>query len=172
MRITTMEELFVEQIKDLYDAEERLVKALPKLAEASTSPELSSAFEDHLRKTKGQIERLERVFTEVGVQPAEETCEAMKGLIKEGEEIISDIHQSTLRDAGLIAVANRVEHYEMAGYGTAREIAKALGFERAAQYLDETLLEEKEADAKLTQIAQSQVNAAAIRDSRKTKTAR
>jgi len=172
MSIESMEELFFEQIKDLYDAEERLVKALPKMAEAATSEELRGAFEQHLRQTRGHVSRLESVFAEIGEEPAKETCDAMKGLIKEGEDMIDNIDPSALRDAGLIAAANRVEHYEMAAYGTAREIAKALGLSRAAQFLDETLVEEKEADAKLTEIAEAKVNPGAVRQSQKTKTAR
>src|SRR5437867_3548888 len=125
MRIETMEDLFVEQIQDLYDAEERLVKALPKMAEASTTSDLRNAFEEHLQQTRGQLQRLEQVFSELGKKASGETCEAMKGLIEEGEEIIDDIKQSPLRDAGLIATANRVAHYEMGGFGTARTLEHA-----------------------------------------------
>src|SRR5262249_41721897 len=114
MRIETMEDLFIEQLQDLYDAEERLVKALPKMAEACTSTELRRAVEEHLEQTVGHVERLEKVFEDLGKKASGETCEAMKGLIEEGEDIIDDIEQSPLRDAGLIAAANRVEHYEMA----------------------------------------------------------
>ncbi len=170
MRVETMEELFIGQIQDLYDAEKQLVKALPKMAEAATSSELRSAFEDHLQQTKGQIKRLEQVFTEVGKKASGETCEAMKGLIEASEEIIDDIKQSPLRDVGLIAAANRVEHYEIAGYGTARTLAESLGLTKSASLLQETLEEEKGADEKLTELAVEKVNPQAI--GAKTRTAR
>jgi ferritin-like metal-binding protein YciE len=125
MNVQTIEDLFVEQIQDLYDAEQRLVKALPKMAEASTNNELRSAFEDHLLQTQGHVQRLEQVFAELGQKPTKETCEAMKGLIKEGEEMM-DIELPAIRDAALIAAANRVEHYEIAAYGTARTLATSL----------------------------------------------
>ncbi len=157
-----MEDLFVEQIQDLYDAEERLMKALPKMAEASTSNELRSALEDHLLQTQGHVQRLEQVFAEVGQDPKKETCEAMKGLIKEGEELM-DIEQPALRDAALIAAANRVEHYEIAGYGAARTFATALRLSKSVTLLEQTLQEEKQADARLTQIAEQTVNQQALR---------
>jgi ferritin-like metal-binding protein YciE len=163
MRIESMQDLFLEQIQDLYDAEERLIKALPKMAEAATSSELRSALEEHLSQTRGQLRRLEQVFAEIGEEPKGETCEAMKGLIKEGEDIIDDVQQSYLRDAGIIAAGNRVEHYEMAGYGTARTMAQALGLTRSAELLQQTLEEEKKADAMLTTIAESSVNPQAMR---------
>src|ERR1700733_1381059 len=119
MKIETMQDLFTSQIMDLYDAEQRLVKALPKMAEASISPQLRHAFESHLQETKGQVERLERIFEQIGKKPKAETCDAMKGLISEGEEMISDTEELPVRDAGLIAAANRVEHYEIAAYGSA-----------------------------------------------------
>jgi ferritin-like metal-binding protein YciE len=172
MSIETMEDLFVDQIEDLYDAEQRLVKALPKMAEASTSDDLRNAFEGHLEQTKGHVQRLEEVFAELGKDAKKKTCEAMKGLIKEGDEVSDEIDQSPLRDAGLIGAANRVEHYEMAAYGTARDLAKTLGLSRSAKLLEQTLEEEKEADAKLTKLAQSQVNPNAMRAGSKTRTAR
>ena len=170
MRVETMEELFIGQIQDLYDAEEQLVKALPKMAEAATSTELRTAFKDHLEETKGHVKRLTQVFTEVGKKAGGETCEAMKGLIEEGEEIIDEIKQSPLRDVGLIAAANRVEHYEMAGYGTARTLAEGLGHTKAASLLEQTLEEEKKADAKLTKLSVQKVIPEAI--GAKTRTAR
>jgi len=172
MRIESMEDLFLEQIEDLYDAEKRLVKALPKMAEASTSGELRKAFEEHLQETRGHVQRLEQVFAEVGKEPKTEACEAMKGLIAEGEAMVDDIKQSPLRDAGLIAAANRVEHYEIAGYGTARTMAETLGLNRAVGLLEQTLSEEKLADAKLTEIAEDMVNKQALRSGGKTRTAR
>jgi ferritin-like metal-binding protein YciE len=162
MTIQTMEDLFVEQIQDLYDAELRLVKALPKMAEAATNAELRNAFEGHLQETEGHVQRLERVFEELGQEAKKETCEAMKGLIKEGEQTM-DIEDPALRDAALIAAANRVEHYEMAGYGTARTLATSLGLSQSANLLEQTLEEEKKADATLTQIAEQTVNQKAMR---------
>ena len=162
MTIQTMEDLFVEQIQDLYDAEQRLVKALPKMAEVSTSAELRSAFESHLQETEGHVQRLEQVFAELGQEPKKETCDAMKGLIKEGEKTM-EIEDAALRDAAMIGAANRVEHYEMAGYGTARTLATSLWLSRSANLLEATLEEEKRADAKLTQIAEQSVNQNATR---------
>jgi ferritin-like metal-binding protein YciE len=158
MKIETMRDLFLEQIQDLYDAEQRLTNALPKMAEASTSPELRRAFESHLTETRGQVTRLERIFQEMGQEPKATTCDAMKGLIKEGDSMASDIDQSPLRDAGLIAAANRVEHYEIAAYGSARSFAHILGMDPAVSLLEATLTEEKAADQKLTRIAESMVN--------------
>jgi ferritin-like metal-binding protein YciE len=163
MKIETMEDLFVEQIEDLYDAEQRLVKALPKMAEASTSPELRHAFESHLDETRGHVTRLEQVFLALRKKPKSQTCDAMKGLIEEGEDMISNTDQSPVRDAGLIAAANRVEHYEIAAYGTVRTLAKALGVNEAVGLLDATLTEEKKADEKLTRLAETSVNRDALR---------
>ena len=163
MKIETMEDLFLEQVEDLYDAERRLVKALPKMAEAATSQSLRQAFESHLLETEGHVSRLETVFRTLGQDPKTHTCDAMKGLISEGEDIVSDIDQSSLRDAGLIAAANRVEHYEIAAYGSARTFAQTLGMTEAASLLEQTLQEEKRADQKLTQLAESMVNDEALR---------
>ena len=165
MTIDTMDDLFLEQIEDLYDAEKRLVKALPKMAEASTSPALRQAVESHLEQTRGHVQRLETIFRQLGKDPKAETCEAMKGLIEEGEDTIGDIDNLALRDAGVIAAANRVEHYEIAAYGSARSFAKTLGYQEAVSLLEQTLHEEKEADQKLTSIAESAVNQEALRSS-------
>jgi ferritin-like metal-binding protein YciE len=162
MKIESMEELFLQQIEDLYDAEKRLVKALPKMAEASTSLTLKQAFESHLLQTEGHVSRLESVFRQINKDPKAETCDAMKGLVSEGEDMISHIDQSPLRDAGLIAAANRVEHYEIAAYGSARTFAQTLGLNQAAALLEQTLQEEKEADQKLTRLAESMVNEEAL----------
>jgi ferritin-like metal-binding protein YciE len=163
MKIETMEDLFLEQVEDLYDAERRLVKALPKMAEASTSQALRQAFESHLLETEGHVGRLESIFRALGQDPKAQTCDAMKGLVSEGEDIIGDIEQSSLRDAGIIAAANRVEHYEIAAYGSARTFAQILGLNEAASLLEQTLQEERNADRKLTQIAESMVNDEALR---------
>lgn len=158
MKIESMEELFLEQIEDLYDAEERLVKALPKMAEASTSTSLRQAFESHLRQTEGHVTRLETIFRQMNKTPKGETCDAMKGLVSEGQDMVSHIDQSPLRDAGLIAAANRVEHYEIAAYGTVRTYARRLGFQDQAELLNQTLQEEGDTDKKLTTLAESYVN--------------
>lgn len=163
MKIKKMEDLFLEQIEDLYDAEKRLIKALPKMAQASTSPELRTAFQNHLRETETHVQRLDRVFKSVGKDAKAKTCDAMKGLISEGETVIDEIDESVLRDAGLIAAANRVEHYEMAAYGSARTFAEALGHQEAASELTATLEEEKKADETLTRIATTSVNRQALR---------
>jgi ferritin-like metal-binding protein YciE len=164
MKIETMEDLFLEQVEDLYDAEKRLVKALPKMADATTSNSLRQAFESHLMETESHVSRLENVFRILGEDPKGHTCDAMKGLISEGEEVISNIDQSSLRDAGLIAAANRVEHYEIAAYGSARTFADILGLSEAASLLEQTLQEEKMADQKLTMLAESMVNDEALRN--------
>jgi ferritin-like metal-binding protein YciE len=163
MKIESMEDLFLEQVEDLYDAEKRLVKALPKMAEASTSQSLRQAFQSHLMETEGHVSRLENVFRILRKDPKAKTCDAMKGLVSEGEDVISDIDESPLRDAGLIAAANRVEHYEIAAYGSARTFAETLGLREAATLLEQTLQEEKKADQKLTQLAESMVNEEAFR---------
>jgi ferritin-like metal-binding protein YciE len=163
MKIQSMEDLFLEQIEDLYDAEKRLVKALPKMAEASTSQSLRQAFQSHLMETEGHVSRLENVFRALGKNAKSQTCDAMKGLVSEGEDMISDTEPSSVRDAGLIASANRVEHYEIAAYGSARTFAEMLGMREAASLLEQTLQEEKKADQKLTQLAESMVNDEAVR---------
>ena len=164
MKIESMEDLFLEQIEDLYDAEKRLVKALPDMAQACTSQTLRQAIESHLMETEGHVNRLEKVFRMIGKDPQSQTCDAMKGLISEGEDIVDDIDESSLRDAGIIAAANRVEHYEIAAYGSARTFAQTLGLTEAAALLEQTLQEEKRADQKLTQLAESMVNEEALRN--------
>lgn len=163
MKIESMEDLFLEQVEDLYDAERRLLKALPKMAEASSSQTLRQAFESHLLETEGHVRRLETIFRILGKDPKAATCDAMKGLVSEGEDVVSNIDESPLRDAGLIAAANRVEHYEIAAYGSARTFAETLGLQEAASLLQQTLQEEKLADQKLTQIAESMINDEALR---------
>jgi ferritin-like metal-binding protein YciE len=163
MKIETMEDLFLEQVEDLYDAEKRLVKALPKMAEAATSLSLRQAFESHLMETEGHVTRLESIFRTLGQDPKAHTCDAMKGLISEGEDMVSDTDPSSVRDAGLIASANRVEHYEIAAYGSARTFAQTLGLAEAASLLEQTLQEEKKADQKLTQLAENMINDEALR---------
>jgi ferritin-like metal-binding protein YciE len=162
----SLDDLFLQQLEDLYDAEKRLTQALPKMAEAASSGELKQAFQAHLHETEGHVRRLEKIFGMISHEPERETCAAMKGLIKEGEEMIDAHGDPVVRDAGLIAAAQRVEHYEMAGYGSVRAFAQQLGMTEAAQILQQTLNEEKEADSKLTTIAQTSVNAQAGRATR------
>jgi ferritin-like metal-binding protein YciE len=158
MQMESLQDLFVDQLKDLYNAENQLVKALPKLAKSSTAPELKNAFESHLAETKGHVERLEQIFDQLGTSPGGKTCKAMKGLIEEGAEMMGEKAEPEIMDAGLIAAAQRVEHYEMAGYGVVRTFAKLLGNDDAARLLQETLNEEGAADKKLTELAESVIN--------------
>lgn len=154
----SFKDLFVNQIEDLYDAENRLTKALPKIADAASSSQLKQAIQHHLTETQGHVSRLETIFRELNIEPKRETCEAMKGLIAEGEEMVKAKGDSNVKDAALIAAAQRVEHYEISGYGTARAFAKRLGLTQAANLLQQTQSEEEAADRKLNQIAESAVN--------------
>jgi ferritin-like metal-binding protein YciE len=157
-KVETMEELFLDELRDLYDAEKQLTKALPKMAKAATSPQLRSAFEEHLTQTEGHVSRLEQIFESMDEKSSGKTCAAMKGLIKEGDEMASDTEESSVRDAGLIAAAQKVEHYEISGYGTARTHAQMLGNHQAVRLLEQTLQEEKQTDQKLNHIAESMIN--------------
>jgi len=158
MKVNSLKELFVEELKDVYDAENQIVKALPKMAKATSTPELRKAFEEHLEQTKGHVRRLEQIFEGLGEQAKAKKCDGVRGIIDEGEDVISDGQEGPVRDAGLIAGAQRVEHYEMAAYGSLKTWAGQLGNERAASLLEQTLNEEKEADQILTRIAISGVN--------------
>jgi len=153
MKLENLQQLFVKELRDLYDAETQITDALPKLIEAAHHPELKQALQEHLRVTKQQISRLDRIFQMLGEKPTGETCKGMKGLIKEGDEIASQGGDPSTTDAGIISAAQRVEHYEMAGYGTVRTYAHLLGRPEMAQLLQQTLDEEAEADQTLTQIA-------------------
>ena len=157
-KFDSLNDLFVEQLEDLYDAENRLTKALPEMADAAQSSELKQAFRSHLRETEGHVQRLEQVFRIVGRDAKATTCDAMKGLISEGEQMIKAKGDANVKDAALIAAAQRVEHYEMAGYGTLRTFAERLGYNDAAQILQKTLDEEGAADKKLTNIAEKSIN--------------
>jgi ferritin-like metal-binding protein YciE len=159
--VATLQDLFVKELSDIYSAEKQILKALPKMAKAASAPELRQAFEKHLKQTEGQVDRLDRVFKTIGETPKRIKCKGMEGLIEEGEEIIKDKGEPSVVDAGLIAAAQRVEHYEIAAYGTVRNYAETLGEDDAAQLLQETLDEEGETDKKLTQIAVTTVNPAA-----------
>ncbi len=158
----SLEDLFVNQLEDLYDAEHRIIRALPKMSEAARSSQLKQAFDKHLSETRNQVDRLDTIFRQLSRVPERETCEAMKGLLREGEEMIDAKGDPNVRDAALIAAAQRVEHYEMAGYGTARSLATQLGHADAARLLQQTLDEEKAADSKLTEVAENAVNVDAL----------
>jgi ferritin-like metal-binding protein YciE len=159
----SLDELLVEQLEDLYDAEKRLTEALPKMADAANSSELKQAFQSHLRETEQQVIRLEQVFQQLGREAETKTCQAMKGLISEGDEMIKATGDPDVKDAALISAAQKVEHYEIASYGTARTFAEQLGYSEAARLLQTTLDEEADADKKLTAIAEQSVNLQASR---------
>ena len=156
--LNSFETLFLDQIEDLYDAEQRLTQALPKMANAAHTGSLKAAFQQHVRETQNHVARLEQIFHMLGRQPQRQTCKAMKGLIDEGEEFISASGDESVIDAALIAAAQRAEHYEISGYGTARSFAQRLGHNDAARLLQETLEEEAATDKKLTALAEQQVN--------------
>jgi ferritin-like metal-binding protein YciE len=161
MNVTNLNELFLHELKDVYDAEHQLVEALPKLAEAATTPELAEAFQNHLEETRGHVTRLEAIFESCGETPARETCKGMKGLIAEGEKMLKEIDDPVTLDAALISAAQRVEHYEIAAYGTLRVWAVTAGLRDAEDELEAILGEEKAANDKLTEIAESGVNSGA-----------
>lgn len=164
MKMESLQELYLEELKDIYDAENQLVKALPKMAKAATNEELKAAFEQHLEQTQEQISRLERVFEELGEKPKGKKCEAMKGLLEEGKQMMEEDASEEVMDAGLIAAAQKVEHYEIATYGTLRTYAEMLGFDEQAELLEETLDEEKDTDDNLTELAVSCINLEAADD--------
>jgi ferritin-like metal-binding protein YciE len=153
MQENQLKEIYVEELKDLYSAENQLVKALPKMAKAATSDELRAGFEEHLEQTKGHVQRLEDIFKTLGESPKGKTCKGMQGLITEGSEMIEEEDPGEGLDVGLISAAQRVEHYEIAGYGSVAAYADLLGEEEAASLLRTTLQEEKETDQKLTELA-------------------
>jgi ferritin-like metal-binding protein YciE len=158
MKLADLNDLFLHELKDLYDAEHQLLKALPRMAKAASSPELRAAFEEHLAQTEDHVERLESVFEAFGEKPDRETCVGMKGLIAEGERLMKDNAEPDVMDAGLISAAQRVEHYEIAAYGTLVTWAGTSGIDGAAELLQATLDEEKLTDQKLSAIAESSVN--------------
>ncbi|HEY7353354.1 MAG TPA: ferritin-like domain-containing protein [Terriglobales bacterium] len=160
MAVESLNDLYVEQLRDLYDAENQLIKALPKMAEAANSDELREGIEEHLEQTKGHARRIEQIFEEMGEKAKAKKCKGMEGVIKEGSETLDEDMDADVKDAAIIASAQRVEHYEIAGYGTARTYANLLGEREAASLLEQTLQEEKDTDAKLTQLAEG-INVAA-----------
>lgn len=160
MKMQTLEDLFVHEVQDLHSAEEQIVEALPEMAKAASSPELKKAFQEHLRVTKTHLERVQQILSELGEKPGKK-CKGMEGLLKEGEEVLKEDSDADVKDAALIAAAQKVEHYEMAGYGAARTHALQLDYEEMAEVLQQTLNEEGAADEKLTALAEGKINAKA-----------
>jgi ferritin-like metal-binding protein YciE len=161
MSVGTIEELLLDELKDIYSAEKQITRALPKMARATSSPELKQAFESHLEETRGQIERLEQIFEILGKAARAKTCHGMQGVLEEGSEVLEETEKGGVRDAALISAAQRVEHYEMAAYGCVRNYAKLLGQDEIADLLEATLEEEKAADEKLSKISET-VNSEAL----------
>jgi len=161
MALNTLQDLLVEELKDTYSAETQIAQALPKMAQAATSPQLKAAFEKHLIETQNQVKRLEQIFQHLGESPEGNTCEATEGLVKEGKEMIEADADPQVKDAGLIASAQKVEHYEIASYGTLTTWAKELGHHEIADLLGQSLNEEELTDKALSQLAESRVNAMA-----------
>lgn len=161
MKVNSLREVFVDELKDIYDAEQQIVKALPDMVKAASTSALQQAFQQHLEETKGHVHRLEQIFHGLGEDSKAKKCDGLRGILKEGENAIDLDGDISARDAALIAAAQRVEHYEMAVYGSLKSWANQLGDQRAAGLLEETLNEEKSADQKLTRIAESSVNAGA-----------
>jgi len=155
MKLESLKELFVEELKDLYSAENQILKALPKMIKKASSSELKSGFEEHLEQTKGHVERLEKIFQQLDENPKGKKCKGMEGIITDGAELMEADAEPDVMDAGLIAAAQRVEHYEIAGYGCVRTYARLLGHSNLVQLLESTLHEEKEADARLTRLAEN-----------------
>jgi ferritin-like metal-binding protein YciE len=153
MKMENLKDLFLDELKDIYSAENQITKALPKMAKTAKSPDLKKGFELHLEQTKGQIARLEQIFDELGESPKGKKCHGMEGLLEEGKELMGEDAEPEVMDAGLISAAQRVEHYEIAAYGTVKTYAELLGMSKAAKLLDETLKEEKDTDQKLTGLA-------------------
>ena len=164
MQQSDLKDLYIDELKDIYSAETQLVKALPKMAKAAASEELRSGFEEHLEQTKGHVARLEQIFQALEEKPTGKKCMGMEGLIKEGGEAAGEDYEDDAKDAALIGAAQRVEHYEIAAYGTVRAMAEQLGENEAMDLLSQTLQEEKDADAKLTELSKD-INVAAQRPS-------
>jgi ferritin-like metal-binding protein YciE len=162
MKLDTLQKLYTNELRDLYNAENQLLKALPKMAKAASSDELKSAFEKHLEQTKSHVERLEQVFEELGEKPKGKTCHGMKGLIEEGSEMLKQDGEESVLDAGIIVAAQKVEHYEIASYGSVRTFAELLGKNRSAELLQTTLNEESETNEALNQLAEGIVNPEAV----------
>jgi ferritin-like metal-binding protein YciE len=161
MKLETLKDLYIHELKDLYSAEKQIINALPKMVKAATDKQLAAGFEEHFEQTKEHAARLEKILTSYDESTRGPKCEGMEGVLKEGDEMIAEDAEDEVRDAGLIAAAQRVEHYEMAGYGCARTYAQLLGDRQGAQLLQTTLMEELATDKKLTKLAKSVINVAA-----------
>jgi ferritin-like metal-binding protein YciE len=162
MKLDTLEKLYISELRDLYSAENQLLKALPKMAKGASSPELKDAFQKHLEQTKGHVERLEQLFEQLDESPKGKTCHGMKGLIEEGSEILTEDGENSVLDAGIIVAAQKVEHYEIASYGSVRTFANLLGKDEAAGLLKSTLDEESETNEILNRLAEGIVNPEAL----------
>ncbi len=161
MKLATLQDLYVEELKDLYSAETQMLKALPKMAKAAVSPDLRNAFEEHEQQTREQVRRLEQIFDNLDTDAKGKVCKGMQGLLAEGDEYLEEQPEPQVMDAGLISLAQRVEHYEIAGYGSVRTYAQELGFADQVKLLQQTLDEEAGADQKLTEMAEQGINARA-----------
>ena len=162
MSLDSLEKLFIEELKDVYNAEKQILRALPRMARTADSPDLRQAFTKHLKETEGQVTRLERIFKELGQPARGKKCKGMEGLLEEGKEVLEEEGEAAVIDAALISAAQRVEHYEIAAYGCLRTYAQLLGHSEAEQLLQQTLEEEEAADKKLTELAESGINEAAF----------
>jgi ferritin-like metal-binding protein YciE len=162
MEIDSLQKLYVDELKDLYSAEKQLLQALPRMAKKASNPQLRQSFEEHLEVTRMQVERLDKIFERLERSPRGKKCKGMEGLIEEGKEMMEEDMEPEVRDAALISAAQRIEHYEIAGYGTVRTYARLLGEEEDARLLQKTLDEEGETDKKLTQLAESSINVEAL----------
>jgi ferritin-like metal-binding protein YciE len=158
MAMETLQDLYVHELKDIYNAEKQILQALPKMAKKANHNDLKQAFEEHQRVTEEQVRRLDTIFSDLGQNPSGKKCKGMEGLIEEGEEILEEDADPDVRDAALIAAAQRVEHYEIAAYGTARTYARQLGFDNHVDLLQRTLDEEGETDKRLTKLAENRIN--------------
>lgn len=164
MEIDSLRKLYIEELKDLYSAEKQILQALPRMAKKASNAQLKAAFEEHLRQTEQQVQRLDQIFEALGKSPRGKKCKGMEGLIEEGKEVMQEDMDDETRDAALIAAAQRVEHYEIAGYGTVRTYAQLLGEKEAVRLLQQTLDEEGQTDKKLTQLAETSINVEAMEE--------
>jgi ferritin-like metal-binding protein YciE len=161
MSLDSLESLFIEELRDIYNGEKQIIRALPKMAKAAASPELQQAFTKHLKETQGQVQRLERIFQDLGQAVRGKQCKGLEGILEEGKEILEKESDESVLDAALIAAAQKVEHYEIASYGCLRTYAQLLGQTQAVKLLEQTLAEEEATDKKLTQLGESGINEAA-----------
>lgn len=162
MSLDSLDSLFLDELKDIYNAEKQILRALPRMAKAAESPELQQAFQKHLRETEGQVQRLERIFKDLGQTARGKKCKGMEGLLEEGKEMMEEDGEGPVIDAALISAAQKVEHYEIAAYGCLRTYAQLLGYNQAARLLEQNLAEEEAADKKLTQLGEGGINESAV----------